>query len=112
MNDMKIKSEHDRPILITGAAGAIGGIGRTLTAMLLEKGHRVRALVRRQDERADDLRRLGAEVVQGDLTDLASMHRQSKAARAFTLACLYPRLISRPRSTSPRLRDTMASKPS
>jgi uncharacterized protein YbjT (DUF2867 family) len=75
MNDMKIKSEHDRPILITGAAGAIGGIGRTLTAMLLEKGHRVRALVRRQDERADDLRRLGAEVVQGDLTDLASMHR-------------------------------------
>lgn len=72
---MKIKSEHDRPILITGAAGAIGGIGRTLTAMLLEKGHRVRALVRRQDERADDLRRLGAEVVQGDLTDLASMHR-------------------------------------
>jgi uncharacterized protein YbjT (DUF2867 family) len=75
MNDMKIKSEHDRPILVTGAAGAIGGVGRTLTAMLLEKGHKVRALVRREDERAEDLRRLGAEVVQGDLTDLASMHR-------------------------------------
>jgi uncharacterized protein YbjT (DUF2867 family) len=75
MNDMKIKSEHDRPILVTGAAGAIGGIGRTLTAMLLEKGHKVRALVRREDERAEALRRLGAEVVQGDLTDLASMHR-------------------------------------
>ena len=72
---MKIKSEHDRPILVTGAAGAIGGIGRTLTAMLLEKGHKVRALVRREDERAEALRRLGAEVVQGDLTDLASMHR-------------------------------------
>jgi uncharacterized protein YbjT (DUF2867 family) len=42
--------------------------------MLLEKGHNVRALVRTQDARADDLRRLGAEVVQGDLTDLASMH--------------------------------------
>ena len=35
----------------------------------------MRALVRREDERAGALRRLGAEVVQGDLTDLASMHR-------------------------------------
>jgi uncharacterized protein YbjT (DUF2867 family) len=43
--------------------------------MLLAKGHKVRALVRREDERADVLRRPGAEVVQGDLTDLASMHR-------------------------------------
>jgi uncharacterized protein YbjT (DUF2867 family) len=32
-------------------------------------------LVRREDERAEGLRQLGAEVVQGDLTDLASMHR-------------------------------------
>jgi uncharacterized protein YbjT (DUF2867 family) len=72
---MTTKSTHDRPILVTGAAGAIGGIGRHLTAMLLAKGHKVRALVRREDERAEDLRRLGAEVVQGDLTDLTSMHR-------------------------------------
>ena len=66
---------HNSPILVTGAAGAIGAIGRNLTAMLLAKGHKVRALVRREDARADALRRLGAEVVQGDLTDLASMHR-------------------------------------
>src|SRR5215472_13994911 len=72
---MMMESTHDSPILVTGAAGAIGAIGRNLTAMLLAKGHKVRALVRRQDERADALRRLGAEVVQGDLTDLASMHR-------------------------------------
>lgn len=62
-------------ILVTGAAGAIGGIGRHLTAMLLERGHAVRALVRRPDERAEALRQLGAEVVEGDLTDLASMQR-------------------------------------
>jgi uncharacterized protein YbjT (DUF2867 family) len=43
--------------------------------MLLAKGHKVRAMVRREDKRAEDLRRLGAEVVLGDLTDLASMHR-------------------------------------
>jgi uncharacterized protein YbjT (DUF2867 family) len=66
---------HERPILVTGAAGAVGGIGRTLTELLLEKGYKVRAMVRREDERAENLRRLGAEVVQGDLTDLSSMHR-------------------------------------
>ena len=72
---MMMKSTRDSPILVTGAAGTIGAIGRNLTAMLLAKGHKVRALVRREDERAGALRRLGAEVVQGDLTDLASMHR-------------------------------------
>jgi uncharacterized protein YbjT (DUF2867 family) len=53
----------------------VGGIGRNLTEFLLARGHKVRALVRREDERAKALRRLGAEVVEGDLTDLASIHR-------------------------------------
>lgn len=70
-----MQSRYDSPILVTGAAGDIGAIGRNLTATLLTKGHKVRALVRREDERAEALRRLGAEVVQGDLTDLTSMHR-------------------------------------
>ncbi|MBV8899572.1 MAG: NAD(P)H-binding protein [Verrucomicrobia bacterium] len=70
-----MKSAHDGPILVTGAAGDLGAIGRNLTASLLAKGQKVRALVRREDERAEALRRLGAEVVQGDLTDLNSMHR-------------------------------------
>jgi uncharacterized protein YbjT (DUF2867 family) len=43
--------------------------------MLLAKGHKVRALVRREDRRAQGLRQLGAEVMQGDLTDLTAMHR-------------------------------------
>jgi uncharacterized protein YbjT (DUF2867 family) len=72
---MTTKHQHGNPILVTGAAGAMGGIGRNLTEFLLARGHKVRALVRREDERADTLRRLGAEVVEGDLTDLASMHR-------------------------------------
>src|SRR5256886_11835393 len=72
---MTTKHKHDNPILVTGAAGAVGGIGRNLTEFLRARGHNVRALVRREDERAEALRRLGAEVVEGDLTDLASMHR-------------------------------------
>src|SRR5499425_1667396 len=72
---MTTQHTHDSPILVTGAAGAVGSIGRNLTEFLLARGHKVRAMVRRQDERAEALRRLGAEVVQGDLTDLASMHR-------------------------------------
>ena len=72
---MTTKHKHDRPILVTGAAGAVGGIGRNLTEFLLTRGNKVRALVRREDARAEALRRLGAEVVEGDLTNLASMHR-------------------------------------
>ncbi len=65
---------HAPTILVTGAAGNVGGIGRTLTKLLLDKGHRVRAMVRRQDERAEALAALGAEVMVGDLLDLESMH--------------------------------------
>src|SRR5260221_7929252 len=74
-NDMTTQSSHDQPILVTGAAGEIGAIGRHLTEMLLAKGHKVRALVRREDERAAALRQMGAEVVLGNLTDLNDMHR-------------------------------------
>jgi nucleoside-diphosphate-sugar epimerase len=109
---MMMKSTRDNPILVTGAAGAIGAIGRNLAAMLLAKGHKVRALVRREDERADALRRLGAEVVQGDLTDLASLIAPSKAARASISACRSRRSIWRPRSTPPGWRAITASRPS
>ena len=63
------------PILVTGAAGRVGGIGRTVTGLLLKQGKAVRAMVRNEDERAWALRNMGAEVVVGDLLDLDSMHR-------------------------------------
>src|SRR4030081_2706713 len=72
---MTAQSSHASPILVTGAAGAVGSLRRNLTEMLPAKGHKVRALVRREDERAGALRQLGAEVMQGDLTDLIAMHR-------------------------------------
>ena len=63
------------PILVTGAAGRVGAIGRTVTELLLKRGKAVRAMVRNEDERAQALRDMGAEVVVGDLLDLSSMHR-------------------------------------
>ncbi|HEY0789472.1 MAG TPA: NmrA family NAD(P)-binding protein [Chthoniobacterales bacterium] len=48
-----------KPILITAAAG---DTGRPTTELLLEKGFRVSALVRKDDGRAQRLRESGAEV--------------------------------------------------
>ena len=64
-----------RPLLVTGAAGRVGAVGRTVTELLLKQGKAVRAMVRNDDERAQGLREMGAEVVVGDLLDLGSMHR-------------------------------------
>jgi uncharacterized protein YbjT (DUF2867 family) len=63
------------PILVTGAAGRVSAIGRTVTELLLKQGKAVRAMVRNEDERAQVLRDMGAEVVVGNLLDLDSMHR-------------------------------------
>jgi uncharacterized protein YbjT (DUF2867 family) len=66
------------PILVTGAAGRVGGVGRSIVKLLRDRGLPVRALVRHEDERADPLRAMGAEVVAADLTRtedvLAAMH--------------------------------------
>jgi uncharacterized protein YbjT (DUF2867 family) len=56
------------PILVTGAAGRIGGVGAGIVEALRRRDLPVRALVRRDDQRADALRAVGAEVVVGDLT--------------------------------------------
>src|SRR5580692_9703622 len=62
-------------ILVTGAAGRVGGVGRTIVELLRRRNVPVRALVRREDERADALRATGAEVVLGDLTRAADVAR-------------------------------------
>jgi uncharacterized protein YbjT (DUF2867 family) len=51
-------------VLVAGA----GGVGRTVLELLRAQGVPARALVRRDDGRAAELRALGAEVVLGDLT--------------------------------------------
>jgi NAD(P)-dependent dehydrogenase (short-subunit alcohol dehydrogenase family) len=65
-------------ILVTGAAGRVGGIGRAVTELLLQQGKAVRAMVRNEDERAQTLRDMGAEVAVGNLLDLKSLSRTSR----------------------------------
>src|SRR5262249_5640787 len=60
-------------ILVTGAAGSVGSTARTAIGILLEQGHRVRAMVRKLDARADMLRDLGAEVVVADMLDIVAV---------------------------------------
>jgi NAD(P)H dehydrogenase (quinone) len=58
---------NENPLLVTGAAGRTGGYAAQL---LLERGHHVRTLVHRFDDRAAALRDSGADVIVGDLHDI------------------------------------------
>jgi uncharacterized protein YbjT (DUF2867 family) len=69
------------PILVTGAAGQLGAVGRSVTGLLLGRGRPVRAMVRREDDRAAALRAAGAEVVVGDLLEPADVHRVVSGCR-------------------------------
>ena len=68
-------------ILVTGAAGQLGAVGRTVTELLLDRGLPVRAMVRRDDDRAAGLRAAGAEVVVGDLLEPADVYRVVSGCR-------------------------------
>ena len=69
------------PILVTGAAGQLGAVGRTVTGLLLDRGLPVRAMVRREDERTAALRAAGADVVLGDLLEPADVYRVVNGCR-------------------------------
>lgn len=64
------------PILITGAAGgAQGSTGRIIATTLLRQHIPVRAFVHKLDARSDELRRQGAEILEGNLLNPASVQR-------------------------------------
>ncbi len=77
--------------LITGATGATGGAA---AAQLLEKGRQVRAFVHREDERSEDLRQRGAEVVIGDLLDFDAVREALEGVnRAYFVYPIRPGLV-------------------
>jgi uncharacterized protein YbjT (DUF2867 family) len=69
-------------ILIVGGSGVLG---RELAGRLLARGEQVRVLTRSPD-RARDLERAGAELVEGDLLDRASLARACAGAGAVVAA--------------------------
>src|SRR5262249_61913100 len=69
------------PILGRGAAGRVGGVGGAVVAALRRRGLPVRALVRRDDDRADALRATGTEVVVADLTRAGDVLRALDGCR-------------------------------
>jgi uncharacterized protein YbjT (DUF2867 family) len=60
----------ERKLLVIGATGRTG---RNTVEFLTARGHQVRALVHRRDERAEQLTALGADVVEGDVLDFDSV---------------------------------------
>jgi uncharacterized protein YbjT (DUF2867 family) len=74
-----------QPILITGAAGGQqGSTGRLVASALLKQGVSVRALVHKLDARSDELLKEGAEIVEGDLLNPASVQAAMRnVKRAF-----------------------------
>ncbi len=77
--------------LITGATGATGS---EAVAALLEAGQDVRALVHREDERAERLRDQGAEVVIGDLLDFHTVQKALQGTqRAYFCFPIAPGLV-------------------
>lgn len=72
---------NSNPILITGAAGSNGAVGRTVVKLLRDKKVPVRALVHRLDERSQALSEMGAEVVVADLTNGADVARAIKGCK-------------------------------
>ncbi|ADI12685.1 NmrA family protein [Streptomyces bingchenggensis BCW-1] len=69
----------DRNLLVIGATGKTGG---HTAELLLQRGHHVRALVRRADERSERLAGLGAQIVEGDVLDLNSLAEATRGIDA------------------------------
>jgi len=70
------------PILITGAAGGPqGSTGRFVAGLLLKQGIPVRAFVHKLDARSDELRQQGAEIIEGDLLNPASVQAAMKEVK-------------------------------
>ena len=81
----------DVQFLITGATGATGGAA---AEQLLEQGRRVRAFVHRSDERAENLRKRGADIVVGDLLDFDAVRAALKNVdRAYFVYPIQPGLV-------------------
>jgi len=80
-------------------AGGTGAVGKRLIPQLLDAGHQVVAITRRED-RAGELRRRGAEAIVCDVFDA---DRLAQAVRAAAPAAIVNQLTDLPAAMDPRL---------
>src|SRR2546422_5219817 len=67
-----------KTFLVTGATGDTGGY---TVEQLMERGHAVRALAHREDDRAKRLGKMGAEVVSGDFLKFNDVRAAMRGVR-------------------------------
>jgi NAD(P)H dehydrogenase (quinone) len=72
---------ENTPVLVTGAAGNVGSVGRGVVKLLRERDVQVRALVHRLDERSQALSKMGAELVIAELTNGADVVRALRGCK-------------------------------
>src|SRR5882724_5108996 len=70
-----------KKFLVTGATGATGGY---TVEQLVERGHAVRALAHREDDRSKRLGKMGAEVVIGDFLKFNDVRAAMRGFAAHT----------------------------
>jgi nucleoside-diphosphate-sugar epimerase len=92
-------------VLIPGA----GGVGRAVFEQLRSQDVPVRFMVRREDERAAEVKELGAEVVIGDLTRPEMVAAALPGVSRMLFAWPYPRTTCWRRASWPPWRRSTAS---
>jgi 2-alkyl-3-oxoalkanoate reductase len=96
-----IRKEIAMKVLVVGATGVLG---RNVIPRLLERGHQVRAVVRR-NEQARFLNQIGVEAVPGDILDYKSMEIAGRGSNVgLHLATAIPKNGSQDWSLNDRIR--------
>ena len=91
----------DKRFLIVGAGGSHGATGNHVARQLLARGLSVRAFVRTADERAEELRELGAEIAVGDIRDYEVVRQRWMGCSVRTSRIRWPMAFSLQRRPLP-----------
>ena len=75
-------------------SGSTGKVGTEVVKQLLVKEYPVRAMVRKEDARSEQLKKLGAEIVVADVFDTEAVYNAMKGTqRVFYLPVVHPYMI-------------------